>query len=107
MGNGRDRHAHPKCTKGSGADVVAGSTLAMSVPRDPPAALQTPGFAHYSIAWSPFHNTRIALASAANFGLVGNGRLHLVSLLPGPGGGIQIKPNKQSVHPYFLSRHIA
>ncbi|KAF9240625.1 WD40-repeat-containing domain protein [Melanogaster broomeanus] len=58
----------------------------MNIPRGPPAALQTPGFAHYSIAWSPFYNTRIALASAANFGLVGNGRLHLVSLSPGPGG---------------------
>jgi peroxin-7 len=64
----------------------------MNVSRGPPAALQTPGFAHYALAWSPFHNTRVALASAANFGLVGNGRLHLVSLVPGPGSasGVQI-----------------
>ncbi|KAF9814828.1 hypothetical protein IEO21_04880 [Rhodonia placenta] len=55
-------------------------------PPPPPALLQTPGFAHYSLAWSPFHSTRLALASAANYGLVGNGRLHLVSLGPGPGG---------------------
>ncbi|KAK0214813.1 WD40 repeat-like protein [Armillaria fumosa] len=48
----------------------------------PPAVLQTPGFAHYSLAWSPFHNTRLALASSANFGLVGNGRLHIVSTAP-------------------------
>ncbi|PCH36332.1 WD40 repeat-like protein [Wolfiporia cocos MD-104 SS10] len=48
--------------------------------------LHTPGFAHYALAWSPFHNNRLALASAANYGLVGNGRLHLVSLGPGPGG---------------------
>ncbi|KAG6856558.1 hypothetical protein H0H87_003240 [Tephrocybe sp. NHM501043] len=52
----------------------------------PPSNLQTPGFAHYSLAWSPFHTTRIALASSANFGLVGNGRLHMVSLVPGPSG---------------------
>jgi peroxin-7 len=58
----------------------------MNVPRVPPSVLQTPGFAHYSLAWSPFHTTRIALASSANFGLVGNGRLHLVSLSPGPSG---------------------
>lgn len=53
---------------------------------NPPAVLQTPGFAHYSVSWSPFYNTRLALASSANFGLVGNGRLHIVSLIPGPSG---------------------
>ncbi|KZT07292.1 WD40 repeat-like protein [Laetiporus sulphureus 93-53] len=58
----------------------------MNAPPAPPSVLQTPGFAHYSLAWSPFHNNRIALASSANYGLVGNGRLHLVSLHPGPGG---------------------
>ncbi|EPQ56253.1 WD40 repeat-like protein [Gloeophyllum trabeum ATCC 11539] len=54
--------------------------------RPPPAMLQTPGFAHYALAWSPFHTTRLAVASSANYGLVGNGRLHLVSVSPGPGG---------------------
>ncbi|KAG6336032.1 hypothetical protein ID866_3067 [Astraeus odoratus] len=60
--------------------------------RTPPAVVQTPGFAHYSVAWSPFHNNRVAVASAANFGLVGNGRLHTITLVPGPGcsHGIQI-----------------
>lgn len=47
-----------------------------------PGSLHTPAFAHYSLAWSPFHNGRLALASAANYGLVGNGRLHIVSLAP-------------------------
>ncbi|TFK29683.1 peroxin 7 [Coprinopsis marcescibilis] len=51
-----------------------------------PSTIQTPGFAHYNLAWSPFHTNRIALASSANFGLVGNGRLHLVSATPGPNG---------------------
>ncbi|KAH7890860.1 WD40 repeat-like protein [Phlebopus sp. FC_14] len=66
----------------------------MNISRPPPASLQTPGFAHYSTAWSPFHTSRLALASSANFGLVGNGRLHLVSLVPGPGGTDGIKVDK-------------
>lgn len=87
MRDGRNRNAH---SRGFGAKVAGPILpeviLPMNVSRGSPAALQTPGFAHYSLAWSPFHNTRIALASAANFGLVGNGRLHLVSLVPGQGG---------------------
>ncbi|KAF8892233.1 WD40-repeat-containing domain protein [Infundibulicybe gibba] len=67
----------------------------MNVRRPPPAILQTPGFAHYALAWSPFHTTRIALASAANFGLVGNGRLHLISLLQNPAGAPALKLDKQ------------
>lgn len=51
------------------------------------AVVQTPGFAHYALAWSPFHPTRLALASSANFGLVGNGRLHLTTVGPGLGNG--------------------
>jgi peroxin-7 len=70
----------------------------MNSAHPPPAGLQTPGFAHYSVAWSPFHNSRIALASAANFGLVGNGRLHMVSLIPGIGGSSAVKLDKQSVY---------
>ncbi|KAI0794472.1 WD40 repeat-like protein [Fomes fomentarius] len=55
--------------------------------RAPPSVLHTPGFAHYGLSWSPFFNNRLALASAANYGLVGNGRLHIVQLGPGPGPG--------------------
>jgi peroxin-7 len=55
----------------------------MARPRPPTAVLHTPGFAHYALSWSPFHTTRLALASSANFGLVGNGRLHIVSVHPG------------------------
>ncbi|KIY51844.1 peroxin 7 [Fistulina hepatica ATCC 64428] len=61
----------------------------------PPAVLRTPGFAHYSVSWSPFHTTRLALASAANYGLVGNGRLHLVSFVPGPAGQPVLQLDKQ------------
>ncbi|KNZ55465.1 hypothetical protein VP01_2670g6 [Puccinia sorghi] len=38
-----------------------------------------PGFAGYSCAYSPFYPNRLAIASAANFGLVGNGRLHILT----------------------------
>ncbi|KAF7308916.1 Peroxin 7 [Mycena kentingensis (nom. inval.)] len=59
-----------------------------------PTILQTPGFAHFATAWSPFHTTRLALASSANFGLVGNGRLHLVSVTPGPNGALGLNVDK-------------
>jgi len=36
---------------------------------------RTSPYACYSLAWSPFHPHRLAVAGAANFGLVGNGRL--------------------------------
>ena len=67
----------------------------MTGPRPPPALLHTPGFAHYSLAWSPFHTTRLALASAANFGLVGNGRLHLVTVTQTPDASHTLKLDGQ------------
>ncbi|KAI6041312.1 WD40-repeat-containing domain protein [Pisolithus marmoratus] len=66
----------------------------MNASQAPNTVVQTPGFAHYSVAWSPFHNHRLAVASAANFGLVGNGRLHTVSLVPGPRGTHGVKVDK-------------
>lgn len=51
-------------------------------PSPPLARLRTPGFAGYGIAWSPFFDRRLAVASSANYGLVGNGRLHILSLAP-------------------------
>lgn len=67
----------------------------MNGPKAPPLVLQTPGFAHYGLAWSPFHESRLAVASAANYGLVGNGRLHFTSVGPGPGGAPALNLNKQ------------
>ncbi|KAH9913971.1 peroxin 7 [Epithele typhae] len=50
------------------------------------ATMHTPCFAHYGMTWSPFHNGRIAIASAANYyGLVGTyGRLPLAYLGSSP-----------------------
>ncbi|KAL4402745.1 peroxisomal targeting signal 2 receptor [Malassezia pachydermatis] len=42
----------------------------------------TQGFAGYNVAWSPFFPDRLAVASSANYGLVGNGRLHLFGATP-------------------------
>ncbi len=68
-----------------------------------PAVLHSPGFAHYNLAWSPFHTTRIAVASSANYGIVGNGRLHLASAFLNPSGVPDIKLDKLYVrvlHPF-------
>lgn len=43
---------------------------------------RTQGFNGYAVKYSPFFDSRIAVASAANFGLVGNGRLHILGLTP-------------------------
>lgn len=52
---------------------------------NPPAfAYVTEGFNGYAVKYSPFFDTRVAVASAANYGLVGNGRLYILNL--GPGG---------------------
>lgn len=41
---------------------------------------QTPGFQGYSTKYSPFIDSRLAVVAAANFGLVGNGRLYVLRL---------------------------
>lgn len=41
-------------------------------------------FAAYAVAYSPFVPNKLAVAGAANFGLVGNGRLSLLGI--GPNG---------------------
>ncbi|ORY26493.1 WD40-repeat-containing domain protein [Naematelia encephala] len=56
----------------------------MSLPSGASAALRakTPRFAHHAVAFSPFFEDRLAVASGANFGLVGNGRLHILQISP-------------------------
>ncbi|KAI9692807.1 MAG: peroxisomal targeting signal 2 receptor [Bogoriella megaspora] len=43
---------------------------------------RTQGFNGYSVKYSPFFDSRIAVAASANFGLVGNGRLLILGLTP-------------------------
>ncbi|KAJ3358722.1 peroxisomal targeting signal 2 receptor [Kappamyces sp. JEL0680] len=55
-----------------------GNKLAVVAVDPVPVITRTPGFNPYSVQWSPFHPDRIAIASAANFGIVGNGRLFVL-----------------------------
>ena len=41
---------------------------------------RTEGFNGYAVKYSPFFDSRIAVAASANFGLVGNGRLYILGL---------------------------
>ncbi|KAF1984446.1 WD40 repeat-like protein [Aulographum hederae CBS 113979] len=43
---------------------------------------RTQGFNGYGVKYSPFFDSRIAVAASANFGLVGNGRLYILGLTP-------------------------
>lgn len=43
---------------------------------------RTQGYNGYSVKYSPFFDSRIAVAASANFGLVGNGRIYVLGLTP-------------------------
>ncbi|KAK4193698.1 WD40-repeat-containing domain protein [Podospora australis] len=49
---------------------------------------RTPGFNPYAVKYSPYYDSRLAVASSANYGIVGNGRLFVFGLGP---QGIQIE----------------
>ncbi|KAF3061927.1 Peroxisomal targeting signal 2 receptor [Daldinia childiae] len=49
---------------------------------------RTPGWNPYAVKYSPYYDSRIAVASAANYGIVGNGRLFCLGLGP---QGVQIE----------------
>ena len=41
---------------------------------------RTPGFKGFGVKFSPFYDSRLAVATGQNFGLVGNGRLYIAGL---------------------------
>ncbi|CAN7093819.1 hypothetical protein BRARA_I02905 [Brassica rapa] len=43
-------------------------------------------FNGYSVKFSPFYESRLAVATAQNFGILGNGRIHVLELSPGGPG---------------------
>ena len=43
---------------------------------------RTAGFNGYAVQYSPWSDSRIAVGAAANFGLVGNGRVYILGLTP-------------------------
>ncbi|KAJ8128471.1 hypothetical protein O1611_g5165 [Lasiodiplodia mahajangana] len=49
---------------------------------------RTAGFNPYAVKYSPYYDSRIAVASAANYGIVGNGRLFCLGLGP---HGVQVE----------------
>ncbi len=59
---------------------------------------RTTGFNPYAVKYSPYFDSRIAVASSANFGIVGNGRLFVLGLTA---AGPQVE--KMQV-PLFLPR---
>ena len=49
---------------------------------------RTPGYNPYAVKYSPYYDSRIAVSAAANYGIVGNGRLFILGLGP---AGIQLE----------------
>lgn len=41
---------------------------------------RTQGFNPYAVKYSPYYDSRIAVATSANFGIVGNGRVFTLGL---------------------------
>lgn len=85
----------------------APSTSGPAPPPRPPgparptlARFRTEGYAGYSVAYSPFFPGLLAIASSANFGLVGNGRLHTFSMGQPPSPGV---PNKRCVPTFVIA----
>ncbi len=54
-----------------------------------PPTLYRPGFASYSVKFSPFVPDRLAIATAQYYGVVGNGRLEIVELGPQGARGVR------------------
>ncbi|RUS22255.1 WD40-repeat-containing domain protein [Endogone sp. FLAS-F59071] len=50
------------------------------------AKFRTQGYNGYGVQWSPFFENKLAVASSANYGLVGNGRLFILNTAVGPAG---------------------
>lgn len=61
---------------------------------------RTRGFNPYAVKYSPYYDNRVAVASAANFGIVGNGRLFALGLTA---AGIQVE--KTCVSLVFRDQH--
>lgn len=54
----------------------------------PMLEFRTRGYNPYAVKYSPYYDNRVAVASAANFGIVGNGRLFVLGLTA---AGIQVE----------------
>ncbi|WVW81269.1 hypothetical protein I302_103260 [Kwoniella bestiolae CBS 10118] len=61
-----------------------------SHPPPPYLRTKTQRFSHNNLSFSPYLEHRFALASGSNFGLVGNGRVHIIDIDPGSQGGLRL-----------------
>ena len=74
---------------------------------EPPlAVLHTPPFVHTQAAWSPFFDNRLAIATAANYGLVGNGKLQVASLVGGGTVPVRGQIDKWYVKNWYTSNNV-
>jgi hypothetical protein len=65
-----------------------------------PYTFQTLPFNANSLSFSPYNDSLLAVTSSQNFGLVGNGRLHILQLSP---NGIQkVNQYAPSAAPTFV-----
>jgi len=49
---------------------------------------RTPGFNPYAVKYSPYYDSRVAVATSANYGIVGNGKVFALALTA---QGIQVE----------------
>ncbi|KIW94047.1 uncharacterized protein Z519_05363 [Cladophialophora bantiana CBS 173.52] len=59
---------------------------------------RTQGFQGYAVKYSPFFDNRIAVAAAANYGLVGNGRLYALELTPQGIVPVKVYPTQDALY---------
>jgi hypothetical protein len=52
----------------------------------PMLEFRTPGYNPYAVQYSPYYDSRVAVAASANYGIVGNGRVFVLGMSP---AGIQ------------------
>ncbi|CAM9013664.1 unnamed protein product [Wickerhamomyces anomalus] len=43
-------------------------------------SFRTKGYNGYAVKYSPFYDNKLAVATSSNYGLVGNGRLYILSI---------------------------
>lgn len=81
----------PRCKKATSFRLLptwpglACVSLTMAAPM---LEFRTRGYNPYAVKYSPYYDSRVAVASAANFGIVGNGRLFALGLTA---AGIQVE----------------
>jgi hypothetical protein len=86
-------------------EQVATTKVIWAFGMEPPfTVLHTPPFVHSQAAWSPFFDNRLAIATAANYGLVGNGKLQVASLIGGGTVPVRGQIDKRYVNNWYTSK---